>query len=131
MVAAPRVGVMQPRRDPMSDEASAYLLASSVMPPDHGELDAYGEASHEIFAAAGVEVVAWGSAGRLSGPGQEVEVVEGTWPEHASMTIFKFPSMKVLKEVWFGDAYQSIKHLRTDVIAPNVALIVPGADVPL
>ena len=105
----------------------AYLVASSIMPHNHGSLDAYGAAAHPLFEAAGAEVIGMGNVGRLMDPGlQNVEALEGDWPEDGSLTIFRFPSMAALQELWHSEAYQSIKHLRTEVISPNFTLAVSG-----
>lgn len=104
----------------------AYLLASSFMPPGHGSLDAYGEASHKVFSRYGAEVIAMGSVGDLHH--QQIELVEGQWPEHASMTIFRFPSLEALKACWFSEEYQACIPLRTEVIKSHFALVVDGVE---
>ena len=45
----------------MSDQP-AYLIASSIMAPDHGDITPYFEAAHSLMEAAGVEVLVAGSA---------------------------------------------------------------------
>lgn len=114
------------KRNYMSKETPAYLLGSSIMPPGHPSLDAYGEASHRIFSEYGGEVIALGDVGDLVP--QKLEALEGDWPKHGSMAIFRFPSLEALKNCWFSEEYQACKHLRTDAIESNFVLVVPGME---
>lgn len=59
---------------------------------------------------------------------QFMDQYEGQWNEGARFTLFKFPSMDALQNFWKSDEYQAVKHLRTDVIAPNFTFAVEGFD---
>lgn len=104
----------------MEKEIPAYLIASSIMPKGHGSIMPYFKAAHPLFEQAGAEVLVAGEAG------QKTHHFEGNWPKDASLTVFKFPSMKALLELWNSPEYQAIKHLRTDVIEPNFTFAVDG-----
>ncbi|MGI9305029.1 MAG: DUF1330 domain-containing protein, partial [Gammaproteobacteria bacterium] len=80
----------------------------------------YFEAAHPLLEKAGAEVLVAGEAGQL------MHHFEGNWAQDASMTIFKFPSMEALLGFWNSPEYQSIKHLRTDVLPPNFTFAVDG-----
>ncbi|MGB0969060.1 MAG: DUF1330 domain-containing protein [Halocynthiibacter sp.] len=106
----------------MSDQKPAYLVASSFMPEGHGPLDAYGMAAHPILEEWGGELIIAGETGQF------MDHFEGTWNENARFTLFKFPSMAALQGFWHSDAYQAVKHLRTDVIPPNFTFAAEGFD---
>ncbi|MGF1702152.1 DUF1330 domain-containing protein [Photobacterium makurazakiensis] len=107
----------------MSNPTPAYLVCSSIFEDNHGSLMPYFEAVHPLIEKSGAEVLI---AGSLE---QNLEHVEGTWPnQNAKFTLFKFESMEKLKEFWFSEEYQSIKHLRTDVIPANFTFIAEGFD---
>lgn len=100
----------------------AYLVASSFMPEGHDSINAYGEAAHVLFEKAGAEIVVAGSTE------QQINILEGEWKPNARFTLFKFPSMDALMELWNSEEYQNIKHLRTDAIPPNFTFAVEGFD---
>lgn len=104
----------------MKDSTPAYLIASSIMPADHGSLMPYYEAAHALIEKSGAEVLV---AGEVN---QALHHLEGEWAKDAALTIFKFPSMKALLDFYNAPEYQAIKHLRTDVIKPNFAFAVEG-----
>ena len=104
----------------MINQTPAYLVASSFMPEGHGSLDAYGEATHRIMEKWGGELLVAGETLQL------LEHFEGNWNKGAKFTLFKFPSMEHLQGFWHSKEYQSIKHLRTDVIPPNFTFAVEG-----
>lgn len=104
----------------MKDSPPAYLIASSIMPADHGSLMPYYEAVHSLIEKSGAEVLVTGEVN------QAMEHFEGEWVKDGSLTIFKFSSMKALLEFWNSPEYQAIKHLRTDVIKPNFTFAVEG-----
>jgi uncharacterized protein (DUF1330 family) len=106
----------------MTNQVPAYLIASSIMPKDHDDLGPYANAAHPIMEAAGAAILVAGETG------QALDHFEGQWTKNASLTIFKFPSMQALKDFWHSKEYQSIKHLRTDVITPNFTFAVEGFD---
>ena len=102
----------------MPDTKHAYLVASSFMPEGHGSLEPYGMAIHPLMVEHGGELVVGGS------PEQIRHHFEGTWPEDAKFTMFRFPSMEALLSFWNSPEYQAAKHLRTDVIPPNFTFAV-------
>ncbi len=104
----------------MTMQKPAYLVASSIMPENHGSLSAYMEGAHPLFEKFGVEIVAVGMAGQM------IRQFEGDWPKDASLSLFRFPSMDALLEFWNSPEYQAIKHLRTDVIAPHFTIGIEG-----
>lgn len=107
----------------MKNEIPAYLVCSSIMVDSHDSLMPYFEAVHPLIEKSGAEVLVAGDVE------QEMNMVEGNWANpDAKFTLFKFPSMKKLKEFWYSDEYQDIKHLRTNVIPPNFTFIVNGFD---
>lgn len=61
-------------------------------------------------------------------PDQFMDYYEGNWNEGARFTLFRFPSMEALQSFWHSAEYQSIKHLRTDVVPPNFTFAVEGFD---
>lgn len=96
-------------------ELPAYLVASSFMPEGHGSLIPYGEAAHPMMEKWGWElIIAWEST-------QFLDQYEWEWKtdEFAKFTLFKFPSMKHLQWFWNSKEYQSVKHLRHNVMKPN------------
>lgn len=106
----------------MTTEIPAYLVASSFMPEGHGSLNSYGNAAHELMQQAGAEMLVVGSSVQF------MDHFEGQWNSGARFTLFKFPSMTALKNFWNSEEYQKIKHLRTDVVAPNFTFAVEGFD---
>ncbi|NKC01302.1 MAG: DUF1330 domain-containing protein [Pseudomonadales bacterium] len=90
------------------------------MSADHGDITPYFEAAHPLLEAAGAEVIVAGQSG------QAIDHLEGKWVTGASLTIFKFPSMDALQKFWHSTEYQSVKHLRTEVIPPNFTFAVEG-----
>lgn len=109
--------------DSKNDNTPAYLVASSMMPEGHGSLIPYGEATHPLLEKFGGELIIAGM------PGQVMHHFEGRWPnKDAKFTLFKFPSMKHLMDFWNSDEYQSVKHLRTNVIETNFTFAVDGYD---
>ena len=100
----------------------AYLIASSFMPEGHGSLEKYRDIVHTIFDKFGAEILIAGSTEQF------MDHFEGDWKENARFTLFKFPSLEALQECWNSEEYQSIKHLRTDVIPPNFTFAVEGFD---
>lgn len=104
----------------MSDVNPAYLIASSFMPANHGSLTPYFEAVHSLIEKAGAEIVIAGESGQL------MHHFEGDWPQDATMTVFRFPSMEALLGFWNSPEYQAAKHLRTDVIKPQFTFAVEG-----
>ena len=106
----------------MSKQKPAYLIASSFMPEGHGSLDAYGHAVHPLLEKWGGELLVAGETNQF------MEHYEGEWKENARFTLFRFPSLEALQGFWKSDEYQSIKHLRTDVIPPNFTFAVEGFD---
>ncbi|MFY0624480.1 MAG: DUF1330 domain-containing protein [Pelagimonas sp.] len=106
----------------MSKQKPAYLVASSFMPEGHGPLDPYGHATHPIMEKWGGELIVAGETGQF------MDHYEGDWKEGARFTLFRFPSMEHLQGFWNSEEYQAIKHLRTDVIAPNFTFGVEGFD---
>ncbi|MBY7729588.1 DUF1330 domain-containing protein [Vibrio bathopelagicus] len=107
----------------MTNPTPAYLVCSSIFEDDHGSLNDYFEAVHPLIEKSGAEVLI---AGSLE---QNIELVEGQWPnQKAKFTLFKFESMEKLREFWYSEEYQSIKHLRTNVIPPNFTFITEGFD---
>ncbi|MBO9452049.1 DUF1330 domain-containing protein [Tropicibacter sp. R16_0] len=100
----------------------AYLVASSFMPEGHGPLDAYAEATHPLLEKWGGELIIAGETGQF------MDHFEGNWSEDARFTLFRFPSMDALQGFWRSDEYQAVKHLRTDVLAPNFTFAVEGFD---
>ena len=111
----------------MTASSPAYLIASSFMPEGHGSLDDYAKAAHPLFDELGVEVIAMGNVGAFGRADQVVHHLEGEWPQDASLTLFRFPSLDALLKFWSSDEYQSIKHLRTDAIKPNFTIAIDGA----
>ncbi len=106
----------------MTKKVPAYLVASSYMPKDHGDLTAYAEATHPLMEKYGGELIIAGSNTQF------IDQFEGYWEEDARVTIFRFPSMEALQEFWHSEEYQAVKHLRTDAMAPNFTLAVNGFD---
>ena len=106
----------------MSKQKAAYLIASSFMPEGHGSLDPYGRAVHPLLEKWGGELLVAGETNQF------MEHYEGHWKENARFTLFRFPSLEALQGFWKSDEYQSIKHLRTDVIPPNFTFAVEGFD---
>ncbi|MGB1239625.1 MAG: DUF1330 domain-containing protein [Pseudomonadales bacterium] len=104
----------------MTDQIPAYLVASSYMPEGHGSLIPYGEAVHPLMDKWGGELVIAGETEQF------MEHYEGEWNAGARFTLFKFPSMEHLQGFWKSEEYQAVKHLRTDVIAPNFTFAVQG-----
>ncbi|MGV2986500.1 DUF1330 domain-containing protein [Vibrio sp. E150_011] len=107
----------------MSTHTPAYLICSSIFEDDHASLLPYFDAVHPLLEKSGAELLI---AGSLE---QNLEQVEGEWPNSsAKFTLFKFEFMDKLKAFWYSEEYQSIKHLRTNVIPPNFTFIVEGFD---
>jgi len=106
----------------MKQSKPAYLVASSFMAEGHGSLDPYGQATHPLMEKYGGELLVAGSTDQF------MDFYEGTWNEGARFTLFRFPSMAALQEFWNSPEYQSVKHLRTDVIPPNFTFAVEGFD---
>jgi len=106
----------------MAKQIPAYLVASSFMPEGHGSLDPYGEAVHPLMEKWGGELLVAGETGQF------MQHYEGEWKENARFTLFKFPSIEHLQRFWKSDEYQSIKHLRTDIIPPNFTFATKGFD---
>lgn len=102
------------------EQRPAYLIASSFMEEGHGSLDAYYHAAHPLLEAAGGETIIAGHSQ------QNLRHFEGEWNKGAAFTVFKFPSMDALLGFWNSKEYQSIKHLRTDVIPPNFTFATEG-----
>ena len=59
---------------------------------------------------------------------QLMDFFEGDWQKDAKFTLFKFPSLKHLKEFWHSEEYQAIKHLRTENTPPNFTFAVNAVD---
>ena len=106
----------------MPTDKPAYLVASSFMPEGHGPLDAYGQATHALLEKWGGELLIAGEAAQF------MEHYEGEWKEDARFTLFRFPSLAALQGFWKSEEYQSVKHLRTQVIPPNFTFAVEGFD---
>ena len=87
-----------------------------------GGLEPYGNATHPLLEKWGGELIV---AGETS---QFMDHYEGEWKENARFTLFRFPSMQALQNFLNSNDYQSIKHLRTDVIPPNFTFAVEGFD---
>lgn len=104
----------------MNSQKPAYIIASSLMPEDHGSLEAYAEAVRPLVEKVGAEAVVRGQASQV------LHLLEGNWPADGSLGVFKFPSMDALLGFWNSPEYQEIKHLRTEVIEPVFAIAVQG-----
>ena len=99
----------------MAKPKPAYLVASSFMREGHGSLEAYGRATHPLLEKYGGELLVAGA------PDQFMDHYEGNWNKGARFTLFRFPSMEALQSFWRSEEYQSVKHLRTDVTAAEMA----------
>lgn len=106
----------------MAKPKPAYLVASSYMREGHGSLEPYGHAVHPLMEKYGGELLVAGETDQF------MDHFEGSWNEGARVTLFRFPSMEALRSFWFSDEYQSVKHLRTDVVPPNFTFAVEGFD---
>lgn len=102
------------------EQRPAYLIASSFMVEGHESLDAYYHAAHPLIEAAGGEPIIAGHSQ------QNLHHFEGEWNKGAALTVFKFPSIDALLGFWNSEEYQSIKHLRTEVISPNFTFATEG-----
>ncbi|GAA1951469.1 DUF1330 domain-containing protein [Catenulispora subtropica] len=58
--------------------------------------------------------------GRFVFHGGEKDVVEGAWP--GDVILIEFPDLDAVRAWWESDAYQEIKHLRTDHMEADIVL---------
>lgn len=58
--------------------------------------------------------------GRFLFHGGKKEVVENTWP--GDVILIEFPDLAAVKGWWESEAYQEIKHLRTDHMEADIVL---------
>jgi len=89
----------------------AYLVVSAQLKSSEG-LELYLEKARPLARASGMEILARGN----------VELFEGEWHHHPSLTIERFNSMEDLKAFWHSDAYQEVKKLREGLL--DVAFII-------
>lgn len=58
--------------------------------------------------------------GRFLFHGGEKDVVENTWP--GDLILIEFPDLESVRGWWDSEAYQAIKHLRTDHMDADIVL---------
>ncbi|NUR30190.1 MAG: DUF1330 domain-containing protein [Catenulispora sp.] len=58
--------------------------------------------------------------GRFVFHGGKKDVVEGAWP--GDVILIEFPDLDAVRAWWESDAYQEIKHLRTDHMVADIVL---------
>ncbi len=103
----------------MSTNKPAYLVGSMILPQGHPSLLAYGKACGPIFQEYGAQVLIIGTSD------QQIEALEGRWENpDAKLSVVKFPSMQQLKDCMNSEAYQAIKHLRSDAVATGFSLAI-------
>lgn len=91
----------------------AYMIVSSDRKPgaDYGP---YSQAAGPLAREAGLQMVA---------ASQQPVVLEGNWP-YQNVILEVYPSMDVLKEFWYSDAYQEAKKLREGLSTVNFIIAV-------
>lgn len=81
----------------------------------------YAKRSAPLAMEKGLKPIAGGEIGA------QVEVLEGTLPEGSSfLAIEQFPSMDVLKEFYFSEAYQAAIPFRADAVHIDFIAAVDG-----
>ena len=90
---------------------AAYIIAKYTVTNPEG-FAAYGAAVGPTFAGHEMEVIVLE---------KESEVMEGSPGENT--VVLKFPSKEAAKAWYFSDAYQAIKHHRTDNSEGDMVLV--------
>lgn len=93
-------------------EKPAFLITSvNVLEPD--KMGPYVEAAVPLFAAAGVEEIAFGSVG------SSARLLEGEWPYEGALILYKCGSMEALLRFWDSPEYREARNLREGIAEAN------------
>ena len=104
----------------MEPQTPAYVITNSILPNGHGSLQAFYEAALPLIKRAGAEVLVSGRSG------QNLAFFDGSWPDDAAVTIFKFPSMSSALAFLESDELVAAEKLRTAVVEPHFTFAVEG-----
>jgi|AP95_1055475.scaffolds.fasta_scaffold00002_69 uncharacterized protein (DUF1330 family) len=94
-----------------------YLVVSSKLKAESEALEPYRRKARPLALAAGLEVLARG----------DVELLEGDWDHHPSITIEKFNSMAEFKAFWHSPEYLEAKKLRQGLLDIEFIVAVEGS----